>query len=51
MHRDRTYGHKELHWDFEERLIIYFSVGRGRDKGSFQKDSDVVKKTYRILEV
>lgn len=38
-------GRKELPWDYEEWLIIYFSVGRDRDK-----EFSYVQKTHRILE-
>ena len=50
-HRDRTHGQKgQLPQDCEGQLTIYSGVGGGKDKGSFQKDFHMLKKTHRILE-
>ena len=49
-HRDRTCGQEELHWGCEEWLIIYLGVGRGKEKGNFQKNFHMLKRTCKILE-
>jgi len=50
-HWDRTCGQKELlYHGCEGWLIIYYGVGGGKAKGGFQKNFDMLKRTYKILE-
>ena len=36
-HGDRTCGQKELHWDCEEWLLIYYGAGGGKVKREASK--------------
>lgn len=48
---DRTHGHEMLPpRRCEEWLIIYLGVGVGKEKGDFQKDFPMVKRTQKVLE-
>ena len=47
-HRDRTHGQKELLWDYEKQLIIYFQVGRELGKAEVCKE--FWKQVFQDLE-
>jgi len=50
-HGDRNHAQKELlHRGCEGWLIIYLGVGGGKEKGGFQKNFHMLKRTYKIVE-